>query len=95
MQTVGKLDQENADIVGDRQQQLAQVLGLLGLPRYQLQPLQLGETFHQRADLVPEDVIDFGAGGLGVLDGIVQQRRDDGGIVQLEVGEDRRDLKRM
>ena len=95
VQTVGKLDQENADIVGDRQQQLAQVLGLLGLPRYQLQPLQLGETFHQRADLVPEDVIDFGAGGLGVLDGIVQQRRDDSGVVELEVGEDRRDLKGM
>ncbi len=95
MQTVGKLDQENADIVGDSQQQLAQVLGLLGLARYQFQPFQLGEALHQRADLVPEDVIDFGAGSLGILDGVVQQRGDDGGIVELEVGEDRRDLKRM
>jgi hypothetical protein len=86
---------QDADIVGDRQQQFAQVLGLLGLARHQLQPLQLGEPLHQRADLVPEDVIDFGAGGLGVLDGVVQQRRDDGGVVELEIGEDRRDLERM
>ena len=31
VQAVGKLDQENADVVGDRKQELAQVLGLLGL----------------------------------------------------------------
>jgi hypothetical protein len=44
---------------------------------------------------VPEDVIDFCAGSLSILDGIVQQRRDDGGVVEFEVGEDRRDLERM
>ena len=43
----------------------------------------------------PEHVVDLGAGGLGVLDGVVQQRRDDGGIVELETGQDGRDLKRM
>ena len=95
VQAVGELDQEHADVVGDRQQQLAQVLGLLGLARHQLQPLQLGETLDQRADLVPEDLVDFGAGRLGILDGVVQQRRDDGGVVELEVGEDRRDFERM
>ena len=95
VQAVGELDQENADVVGDRQQQLAQVLGLLGLARHQFQPLQLGETLHQRADLMPEDLVDFGAGGLGILDGVVQQRGDDGGVVELEVGENRRDFQRM
>ena len=40
-------------------------------------------------------LVDLGAGGLGVLDGVVQQRRDDGGVVELEVGEDRRDFERM
>ena len=95
MQAVGELDQENADVVGDRQQQLAQILGLFGLARHQFQPLQLGETFHQRADLVPEGLVDFGAGSLGILNGVVQKRRDDGGIVELEVGEDRCDLKRV
>ncbi len=55
VQAVGELDQQHANVVGDRQQQLAQVLGLLGLARDQLQPLQLGEALHQRADLVAED----------------------------------------
>ena len=95
VQAVGELDQEHADVVGDRQQQLAQILGLLGLARHQFEPLQLCQPLHQRADLVSEDGVDLGAGGLGILDGIVQQRGHDGGIVELEVGEDRRDLERV
>ena len=95
VQTVGQLDQENANVIGDRQQQLAQVFRLLGLARNQFQPLQLGEALDQRADFMAEDLVDFGAGGLGVLDGVVQQRGDDGGVVELEVGEDRRDFQRM
>ena len=82
-------------VVGDRQQELAKVLGLLGLARHQFQPFQLGETFDQRTDLVPEHVVDFSAGGLGILDGVVQQRSDDGGVIELEAGEDRSNLKRM
>ena len=62
VQAVGELDQEHADVVGDRQQQLAQVLGLLGLARDQLQPLQLGEPLDQRADLVAEDAGRFRRG---------------------------------
>ena len=46
VQAVGEFDQENADIVRYREQQLAQVLGLLGLARHQFQPLQLGEALH-------------------------------------------------
>ena len=95
VQPVGQLDQEDADVVGDRQQQLAEVLGLLGFARNELQPFQLGEAFDQRADLVPEHLVDFGAGSFGILDGVVQQRRNDGGIVELEVGEDCRHLERM
>ena len=95
VQAVGELDQEHADVVGNRQEQLAKVLGLFGLPRHQLQPLQLCQSFDQRADLRPEDVVDFASGGLGILYGVMQQRCDDGGVVELEVGQDRRDLERM
>ena len=95
VQAVGELDQEHADVVGDRQQQLAQILGLLGFARNQFQPLQLGKAFDQRADLVAEDVIDLGARRLGILDGVVQQRRHDGGVIELEPGKDRRDLERV
>ena len=84
VQAVGELDQEHADVVGNGEQQLAQVLGLLGLARHQFQPLQLGQALDQRADLVAEDLVDLGARRLGVLDGVVQERRDDGGIVELE-----------
>jgi hypothetical protein len=56
---------------------------------------QFGETLDQRADLVAEHLVDFGAGGLGILDGVVQQRGDDGGVVELEVGEDGCDFQRM
>ena len=95
VQAIGELDQQHADIVGDRQQQLAQVLGLLGLARDQFQPLQLGQALDQRADLVAENLVDLGAGRLGILDRVVQQRGDDGGVVELEVGQDRRDFERM
>jgi hypothetical protein len=44
---------------------------------------------------VTEDLVDLGPRRLGVLDGVVQQRRDDRGIVELEIGQDRRDLQRM
>ena len=95
VQAIGELDQKHANVVGNREQQLAQILGLLGLARDQLQPLQLGEPFDQRADLVAEDVVDLGARRLGILDGVVQQGSYDGGVIELEVGQDRRDLERM
>ena len=39
VQAIGQLDQKDANVIGDRQQELAQVLGLLGLTRHQFQPL--------------------------------------------------------
>ncbi len=47
------------------------------------------------ADLVAEQAVDLGAGGVGILDRVVQQRRRDGGVVELQVGEDRGDFERM
>ena len=95
VQAVGELDQQHAHVLGDREQELAQVLGLLGLARDEVEPLELGEALDQAADVLAEQLVDLGAGRLGVLDRVVQQRRHDGGVVELEVGEDRRDLERM
>ena len=95
MQPVGELDQQHAHVVGDREQQLAQVLRLLRLARDEVELLQLGEAVDQRADLRAEHLVDLGAGRAGVLDRVVQQRRGDGGIVELEVGQDRGDFERM
>ena len=42
-----------------------------------------------------EQRVDFGAGRLGLRERVMQQGSYDGGIVELEIGEDRRDLERM
>ena len=95
VQAVGELDQQHAHIGGDREQELAQVLGLLRLARDEVELLQLGEAVDQRADLRAERLVDLGARRLGVLDGVVQQRRHDGRVVELQVGQDRGDFERM
>ena len=95
VQPVGELDQQHAHVVGDRQQQLAQVFRLLGFLGDEVELLQLGEALDQRADVAPEQAVDLGARGCGILDGVVQQRGGDGRVVELEVGEDRRHFDRM
>ena len=75
--------------------QLAQVLGLLGLARDKVEALQLGEALDQMADVGPENLVDLRPRRRRVLDRVVQQRRRDRGVVELEVGQDRRDLERM
>ncbi len=95
VQPVGELHQQDADVLGDGEQQLAQVLRLLRLARDELQPLQLGHPLDQLADLGAEQLVDLGAGGVGVLDRVVQERRGDRGIVELQVGQDRGDFERM
>jgi hypothetical protein len=95
VQPVGKLDQQHSHVVGDRQQQFAQVLGLLGLAGDDIELLQLGEAFDQMADLGAENLVDLGAGRLGVLDRVVQQGCDVRRVVELQVGEDRCDFERM
>ena len=95
VQAVGELDQQHPHVVGDRQQELAQVLGLLGLLGDEVEPLELGQALDQRADVLPEHLVDLGPGGGGILDGVVQERGRDGGVVELEIGQDRRDFERM
>ena len=95
VQPVGELDQQHPYVLGDRQQEFAQVLRLLGFTRHQVEPLQLGEAFHQVPDVGAEQMVDLGAGGLGILDRIMQQRRRDGGVVELVLGKDRGDFERM
>jgi chorismate mutase len=83
VQPVGELDEQHAHVVGDREQQLAEVLGLLGLLGDEIELLELGEAVDERADLLAEQLIDLGARRLGVLDRVVQERRRDGGVVEL------------
>ena len=95
MQAIGELDQQNPNIVGDCQEELAQILGLLGLFGHEFEPLQLGQAFDQEPNLVTEHTVDLCPGGVGVLDRVVQERRRNRGVVELEIGEDRGDFEGM
>ena len=57
--------------------------------------LQLGQAVDQRADFRTELLVDFGFRCGGVFDGVVEQGRHDGGIVEFKVGQDRGDFERM
>ena len=48
----------------------------------------LGDPVDQAGDLGTEAVLDIGQRDVGILDRIVQQRRDDTGLVQLQAGQD-------
>ncbi|MNY02377.1 hypothetical protein D3C86_1349490 [compost metagenome] len=95
VQAVGELDQENAHVVGNGEQQLAKVFGLFRLAGNEVELLELGEAFHQPADIFAEQLVDFRAGGGGVLDRIVQQRHRDGRFVEMHFCEDRGNFQRM
>ena len=95
VEAVGELDEKDAHVLGDGEQQLAQVLGLLRLARHEIEPLELGQPLDQVPDVLAEQLVDFGPRRFGILDGVVQQRGDDRRIVELVVGEDRGDLERM
>ena len=95
VQPVGELHQQHAHVISDGEEELAQVLGLLGLTGDEVEFLQLGQALDQGGDVLAEQTLDLGAGRLRVLDRVVQQRRRDGRVIELEVGEDRGDFQRV
>ena len=95
VQAVGELDEQHANVARDGEQKLAEILGLLRLLGDEVELLDLGEAVDQRADLGPEHPSISLARGAGVLDGVVQQRRGDGGVVEPHLGEDGGDFERM
>ena len=95
VQAVGELHQQDAYVVGDRKQQLAQILRLLGFLGNEVELLQLGQALDQHADFLAEQLVDFRTRRRRILDGVVQERRGDRRVVELEVGQDRGDFQRM
>ncbi len=93
VQPVGELDDEHARVAGHRDDHLADRLGLGRLAVLDL--VELGDAVDQARDLGPELGLDVGQRQAGVLDGVVQQCRDQRRGVHAEFGEDRRDRERM
>ena len=95
VQAVGELDQKDAHVLGNGEQKLAQVLGLLGLLGDEVELLELGQPLDELAHLGPEQFVDLLARGGRVLDRVVQEGDRDGRLVHMHVGEDGGDFEGM
>ena len=95
VQPVGELDEQHAHVGGDRQQELAEILRLLGALGDEVELLDLGQPVDELADLRAEDLVDLLARRGRVLDRVVQHRGDDGRVVEPHFRQDRGDFERM
>ena len=95
VQPIGELDEEHAHVRGDGEQELAEVLALHRPLGDEVEALELGQAVDKPADLGPEHPVDLLQRRFRVLDRVVEDGGDDGGLIEAEVGEDGRDLERM
>ncbi len=93
VQPVGELDDQDARVLGHRDDHLADGLGLRGLA--ELDPVELGDAVDQQRDLVAEVTAQLLQAVFGVLDGVVQQARHQRGRVHAQLGEDGGDRERV
>ncbi len=96
VQAVGELDDDDARIFGDREQQLAIALDLPLLRRPARRQLgDLREPVDDVGDRAPELLLHVGDRELGVLDDVVQQSGGDGHRIELQLGENLGDFDRV
>ncbi len=91
VESVGELDDDDAGVLRDREQQLAIVLRLLLGGGAEGEGRELGQPVHQLGDLGAEGAADVVERDVRVLDHVVQQRGRDGRRVHLLLGENRGD----
>jgi hypothetical protein len=85
---IGQLDEDHPQVAHHRQQHLAEGLGLRLLAALELDLVELGHPIDQLGDIGAEARRQLVLRRRGVLDDIVQDRRDDGVGVEVQVGED-------
>jgi hypothetical protein len=95
VQTVGKLDQHDADVARHRDDHLAEVLRLLLGAAGKCDFRNLGNAVNQRRDLGSEQLAQLVDRRDRVLDHVVQQAGDDRGQVEPELRDNHRDVERM
>src|SRR5690606_18584580 len=89
------LDQQHADVLAHRQEELAQVLGHALVVGQLLELRQLGDSVDQLGDVGPEVLLNLLDRDQRVLDRVVEQRGDDRLLVELEVGHQTGDFDRV
>ena len=95
VQPVGELDQDDPHVLRHRQDQLAVVLGLCLLAAGELDPGQLGDALDDPCDVLAELGVDLLDLDVGVLDDVVEQRRRDRLLVEVQLGADLRNAERV
>ncbi len=86
VETIGELDEDDANIARHRQQHFAKALRLVFLAVGELQFVELGQPIHQIGHGAAEMLDEFGLGDALVFCGVVKQRGHDGLGVELPVG---------
>jgi hypothetical protein len=77
VEAVGELHQQDADVLRHVQEHLAKALGLTVLLRAEVELRELRDPVDEEGHLVAELSGHVFEGGLGVLDGVVEERGDD------------------
>jgi len=95
VQAVAQLDQQHADILAHRQQELAQVFRRALVLGHLLDLRQLGHPVDQPRDILAEMLLDIVDRRQRVFDRVVQQRGGDGFLVELEIGHQAGDFDRV
>ena len=88
MQAVGKLNDNDADVLGHGEEHLAQRKRLLLVHAIDFDVGELGHAIDELGHRIAKQAGNIGKRGLGVLDGIVQQRGAHHIAVHLEIGQD-------
>ena len=95
VEPVGELDEDDANVVDNRHEHLAEALGLPLLARRELQAGQLRDALDDVGDALAEELADLFDRVRRVLDDVVQKARGDRDDIQPQIGEDHRDAQRM
>jgi hypothetical protein len=90
VKAVRKLDEDDAEVRRHRDDHLAVVLRLRLFARLELDPRQLRDALDKVGDLFAELLTHLLDRRLGVLDDVVEERRGNGFLVELQAREDER-----
>ena len=95
VQAVGELDQDHPDVLGHRQDHLAEVLGLLFFGGLERDLRKLRHAVDEFRDVLAELLFNLLERRVRVLDGVVQKSGDDARNVEPELGQGLGDVGRM